>query len=222
MRGRSIMTMTDKIDILMSERGINKSQLSRLSGIPYMTIVNFYEKGTENIKRSTLIKLSRFFDVTVDYLIVDEETRRAYPSVSPKSGQITSLPTSIVKPRIYRVVKGVPLLDEQNIACYDEVPQSIRCDFTLRFAGDSMKKLNINDGDIVYASMMEDVRSHEVAVVLLDGVLTLRRVYKNENQIVLMAENPAYVPVVMRAGSNVHILGKAVAFLNPNASESLF
>ena len=125
----------------MSERGINKSQLSRLSGIPYMTIVNFYEKGTENIKRSTLIKLSRFFEVTVDYLIIDEETRRAYPSVSPKSGQITALPNSIIKPRIYRIVKGVPLLDEQNVACYDEVPQSIRCDFTLRFSGDSMKKL---------------------------------------------------------------------------------
>ena len=166
--------------------------------------------------------LSRFFEVTVDYLIVDEETRRAYPSVSPKSGQITALPTSIVKPRIYRALKGCPLLDEQNIACYDEVPQSIRCDFTLRFAGDSMKKLNINDGDIVYASMMEDVRSHEVAVVVLDGALTLRRVYKNENQIVLMAENPAYAPVVLRGGSNVRILGKAVAFLNPNATESPF
>ncbi|HAX39669.1 MAG TPA: hypothetical protein DCY10_02135 [Clostridiales bacterium] len=214
------MTMTEKLDILMSERGINKSQLSRLSGIPYMTIVNFYEKGTENIKRSTLIKLSRFFEVTVDYLIVDEETRRAYPSVSPKSGQITSLPTSIVKPRIYRSVRGCSLLDEQNVACYDEVPQNIRCDFTLRFSGDSMKKLNINDGDIVYASIADDVRSHEVAVVMLEGALTLRRVYKNENQIVLMAENAAYAPVVLRAGSNVRILGKAVAFLNPNAMES--
>ncbi len=215
------MTMTEKLDILMAERGVNKSQLSRLSGIPYMTIVNFYEKGTENIKRSTLIKLSRFFDVTVDFLIIDEETRRAYPSAFPKSGQITALPTSVIKPRIYRVQKGLPLLDEQNIACYDEVPQSIRCDFTMRFSGDSMKKLNINDGDIVYASLMEDVRSHEVAVVVVDGALTLRRVYKNENQIVLMAENPAYAPVVMRAGSNVRILGKAVAFLNPNATEGV-
>ncbi len=216
------MTMTEKLDILMSERGINKSQLSRLSGIPYMTIVNFYEKGTENVKRSTLIKLSRFFEVTVDYLVVDEETRRAYPSGSPKAGQITALPTSLVKPRIYRALKGVPLLDEQNVACYDEVPQSIRCDFTLRFAGDSMKKLNINDGDIVYASMMEDVRSHEVAVIVLDGALTLRRVYKNENQLVLMAENPAYAPLVLHAGANVRILGKAVAFLTPNATQTTF
>ena len=58
--------------------------------------------------------------------------------------------------------------------------------------------------------------------MLLDGALTLRRVYKNENQIVLMAENAAYAPVVMRAGSNVHILGKAVAFLNPNATANPF
>jgi len=216
------MTMTDKLDVLMIEKGVNKSQLSRLSGIPYMTIVNFYEKGTENIKRSTLVKLSRFFEVTVDYLIIDEETRRSYPSVTPKSGQITALPTSVIKPRLYRAIKGVPLLDEQNIACYDEVPQSIRCDFTLRFTGNSMDKLNINDGDIVYARMMEDVRSHEVAVVVVDNALTLRRVYKNESQIVLMAENASYAPVVLRAGSNIRILGKAIAFLNPNAAENLF
>lgn len=117
------MTMTEKLDILMEERGINRSQLARLSGIPYMTIVNFYEKGTENTKRSTLVRLSQFFDVTVDYLVIDEETRRAYPSTSPRANQITSLPSSVVKPRLYRALKGVPLLDEQNIACYDEVPQ---------------------------------------------------------------------------------------------------
>ncbi len=212
--------MTEKLDVLMSERNINKSQLSRLSGIPYMTIVNFYEKGTENIKRSTLVKLSQYFDVTVDYLVIDEETRRAYPSMTPKSGTITALPTSVVKPRIYRALEGYPLLDEQNVACFDEVPQSIRCDFTMKFSGDSMKKLNINDGDIVYASVADDVRSHEVAVVVVKGSLTLRRVYKNESQIVLMAENPAYAPVVLRAGANVRILGKAVAYHNPNAVET--
>jgi len=211
------MTMTEKLDVLMTERSVNRSQLARLSGIPYMTIVNFYEKGTENIKRSTLVKLSRFFDVTVDYLAIDEETRRSYPSPAPKPGQVTALPTSVLKPRLYRALKGVPLLDEENVACYDEVPQNIRCDFTLRFSGDSMDKLNIGDGDIVYARMMEDVRSHEVAVVVLEGALTLRRVYKSDTQIVLMAENPAYAPMVLRAGANVRILGKAVAFLDPNA-----
>lgn len=211
------MTMTDKLDLLMEERGINKSRLARQAGIPYMTIVNFYEKGTENVKRSTLLKLSRFFGVTVDFLAVDEETRRAYPAPAPKAEQLHALPTAVVKPRLYRLVRGTTLLDAQNIACYDEVPQSVKCDFTMCFSGDSMKKLHISDGDIVYARIADDVKSHEVAVVVMDGKLTLRRVYKNADQIVLMAENPAYAPLVLRAGSNVHILGKAVAFVNPDA-----
>lgn len=49
-------TLTDKLDFLMKERGINRKEFSRQSGIPYMTIVNFYEKGTENVKLSTLKK----------------------------------------------------------------------------------------------------------------------------------------------------------------------
>lgn len=70
------MTMTEKLDHLMDERGINKSELAQQSGIPYMTIVNFYKTGTENVKRSTLLKLAKFFDVSLDYLADDEVTDR--------------------------------------------------------------------------------------------------------------------------------------------------
>jgi len=55
------MKLTEKLDLLMSEKGINKRELSKLSGIPYMTIVNFYELGTDNIKLSTLMKLKKYF-----------------------------------------------------------------------------------------------------------------------------------------------------------------
>ena len=68
------MQLTEKIDFLMKEKGINKSELSRQSGIPYMTIINFYEKGTENVKLSTLKKLAKYFNVSLDYLANDEIT----------------------------------------------------------------------------------------------------------------------------------------------------
>lgn len=48
------MTFTDKLNRLMAERGINRSQLSKLSGVPYTTITSFYDKGTDKIKLSTL------------------------------------------------------------------------------------------------------------------------------------------------------------------------
>lgn len=67
------MTFTEKLVYLMNKNGIkNRSQLSKQSGIPYTTIIGFFEKGTENIRRTTLIKLSDFFDCSLEYLVSDE------------------------------------------------------------------------------------------------------------------------------------------------------
>ena len=66
------MSFTDKLDALMAEKGINKSILSKESGIPYTTIAGFYTKGTDNVKLSTLKKLSAYFDCSIDFL-ADEE-----------------------------------------------------------------------------------------------------------------------------------------------------
>jgi len=67
------MTFTEKLVYLMNKNDIkNRSQLSKQSGIPYTTIVGFFEKGTENIRRTTLIKLSDFFGCSLEYLVSDE------------------------------------------------------------------------------------------------------------------------------------------------------
>lgn len=76
------MTLTEKLDLLMKEKGIdNISELSKLSNIPYMTIRNFYIKGTDNIKLSTLKQLANFFDVSLDY-IADDNVNEKSPAKS--------------------------------------------------------------------------------------------------------------------------------------------
>lgn len=66
------MSFLTKLDKLMKDRNINKSQLSRESGVPYTTIDGFYKKGTDNIKLSTLKKLSSYFGCSLDYLADDD------------------------------------------------------------------------------------------------------------------------------------------------------
>lgn len=66
------MSFTDKLDELMAEKGINKSILSKESGIPYTTIAGFYTKGTDNVKLSTLRKLSSYLGCSIDYLADDD------------------------------------------------------------------------------------------------------------------------------------------------------
>ena len=65
------MKMTQKLDFLMDEKGINKNQLALLADIPYTTIDGIYKRGYENIKLPTLKKLSAFFGVTMEYLSND-------------------------------------------------------------------------------------------------------------------------------------------------------
>lgn len=69
------MSFTNKLDALMAEKGINKSVLSKESGIPYTTIAGFYTKGTDNVKLSTLKKLSSYLGCTIDYLANDERDK---------------------------------------------------------------------------------------------------------------------------------------------------
>lgn len=75
------MNFLDKLDILLKEKNINRHQLSELSDIPYMTIMNFYKKGTDNIKLSTLKKLSSFFEVSLDY-IADDTVEDRYAALA--------------------------------------------------------------------------------------------------------------------------------------------
>jgi len=66
------MGLTDKLDLLMKEKKINKAQLARESGVPYTTIDGFYKKGSDNAKLSTLKKLCSYFGCTLDYLADDD------------------------------------------------------------------------------------------------------------------------------------------------------
>lgn len=67
------MGFIEKLELLMDKNNIkNKSELSSLSGIPYTTIDGFYKKGTDNIKLSTLRKLSQCLNCSLDYLVDDE------------------------------------------------------------------------------------------------------------------------------------------------------
>lgn len=74
------MSFTDKLDALMAEKGINKSILSKESGIPYTTIAGFYTKGADNVKLSTLRKLSSYFKCSIDYLADDSVVESEHPT----------------------------------------------------------------------------------------------------------------------------------------------
>lgn len=66
------MNFLEKLDSLMNKYGLNKRTLSQKSEIPYTTIDGWYKKGYEGLKLTTLRKLADYFNITLDYLVLDE------------------------------------------------------------------------------------------------------------------------------------------------------
>ena len=129
-------------------------------------------------------------------------------------GSISPLPTMEKLPLIGAIACGAPILAQEHIEDYVDLPAHIRADFALLCKGDSMINARIFDGDVVYIRQQNAVENGEIAAVLIDNEATLKRVRLFDDHISLEPENPQYRPLVLwgEEMNTVRILGKAVAF----------
>jgi len=109
-------------------------------------------------------------------------------------------------PIIGNVAAGAPILAEQNIE--DHVLLSPEMaqdgDFLLRVRGDSMINAGILDGDLVLVKPQQEASNGNIVVALVDNDATVKRFERGNGHVKLIAENPAYEPIVT---SNVSLVG---------------
>jgi repressor LexA len=113
-------------------------------------------------------------------------------------------------PLVGQVAAGEPVLAEEHIEEYLDVPAVIggeTGDYILRIKGDSMKDAGILEGDFVVVRPAEDADNGEIVVALLDDEATVKRFYREKDQIRLEPANKAYKPIKTR---EAELLGKVV------------
>ena len=119
-------------------------------------------------------------------------------------------------PLLGTIACGEPILAEENIEDYINMPEDTNGTFALRCKGDSMINARIFDGDIVYIKEEQQVNNGEIAAVLIENEATLKRVYyyPEKNMLILKAENSKYNDFVFTDNelNDIKIIGKAVGF----------
>lgn len=193
----------NRISELRTALGISMKEAAARLDMPYTTYVN-YEKGTREPNSETLIKLSRFFGTSIDYLLGKPYTGDVPPGFSP-------MPDMDTVPLVGRIACGEPITAEENLEGYVSVPSAWRATFTLQCEGDSMEP-TIHDGDLV--AIRKDVRieNGQIAAVRIGDEATLKHLYLHGDYIELRPENPTYASIIRRKEemNDVSIEGKAV------------
>ncbi|MEQ1502969.1 MAG: transcriptional repressor LexA [Myxococcota bacterium] len=121
-----------------------------------------------------------------------------------------------VVPVLGRIAAGLPLLAEQNYEGSVRVDASMLPPggkvFGLVVTGDSMIGDGILDGDTLFVRQKTDARDGEIAVVMVDGEATVKRIYREGERIRLQPSNPSMDPIYVdrRAGNDVTVIGVAV------------
>jgi repressor LexA len=111
-------------------------------------------------------------------------------------------------PLLGEVAAGKPILADENFSGTIRVPADIArsgdC-FALSVRGDSMKDVGIFHGDIAVIEQRQTADNGEIVVAMIDDAVTLKRFFRENNRVKLVAENPAYAPIYTQ---DARILGR--------------
>jgi repressor LexA len=113
-------------------------------------------------------------------------------------------------PLVGHVAAGQPILAEENIEDYVQVPPIAggeEGEFVLRVRGESMKDVGILEGDYVVVRPQETATDGEIVVALVGEEATVKRFFREADHVRLQPENASMEPI---RSKDVRVLGRVV------------
>lgn len=110
--------------------------------------------------------------------------------------------SSLGIPIVGRVAAGSPILAQEHIEDYCNIPQEFfkpSADYFLEVHGESMIDVGIFDGDLLAVHQTQQVSNGQIVVARIGDEVTVKRFQrgKNSHQVELIAENPDFAPIIV-------------------------
>jgi repressor LexA len=190
-----------RVKELRVKNHLTQEELAKAIGVSTSTIgmIEIKEKyGGINV----IEKIADYFNVSLDYIVkgCDHIVKATTKNSIPILGDIAC---------------GEPIFSEEFSGEFLNVSKfTPKADFALKAKGDSMSPL-VNNGEYVILKRQSTVNNGEVACVLIDNEMTLKRVYLENDTLTLVSENSRYTPIIIKENiyKTVKILGKALFFM---------
>ena len=192
----------ENLKALMREKDLSQPQLADKVGVS-ATALNKWVRGIATPRNDKIDLLCQILNVQRSDLLSDKSQ---IPNLS--------IPAAYPVPMLGAVCAGDGVLAEQNFDGYFFVDNSIRADYCLRVEGDSMKDAGINHGDIAFLRKSYSFLNGGIYAVVFgeDNMAVLKKVYKQNDGLLLMPCNQLYEPIYVE---DCLIVGECVGVYSP-------
>jgi len=213
-----VTEISQKILDTLQSQNISYGDLAVETGIPKSALQRYATGETEKIPLERLEKIAAALHVETAWLLgwAEKPNSSVFRPLTRKKIPVgfEKLPETELAPLVGDIACGLPILAEENIETYVDVPKGKGIDFCLTCKGDSMEDLGIFDGDTVFIRQQPKVENGEIAAVRIGDEATLKRFYFTGDTVMLMPANARYAPLIFRGEeiNEIHIEGKAVGF----------
>ena len=116
------------------------------------------------------------------------------------------------------VSAGTPLPSDEYIESMLDLNQYLignpRATFFVRVSGDSMIGAGIYSDDILVVDRSIEFKNGKIVIAAIDGQLTVKRLHKVANNVILKAANPEYADIEIYEGSTVTIWGVVTSVIH--------
>jgi repressor LexA len=128
--------------------------------------------------------------------------RKGAIEIIPGASRGIRLPDTRGIPIVGRVAAGSPVLAEEHIEDYCDLPPNFfkpAADYFLQVTGDSMIDIGIFDGDLLAVHSTPVAKNGDVVVARIEDEVTVKRLHKtsDRHRIELLPENPDYAPIMV-------------------------
>ena len=192
----------NNLQYFMRIKGVERQDVCTALGFKYSTFSEWCN-ANKYPRIDKIEALAKYFEIEKSDLI---EKRKLNPRSS-----------GVKIPVLGFVRAGIPIEAVEEILDFEEISAEMSAKgeyFALSVKGDSMEP-RIKSGDVVIIEKRETVENGDVAVVLINGNdATIKRFYRTESGIKLIANNPIYDPIYFSPSEAerlpVRIIGKVV------------
>ncbi len=103
---------------------------------------------------------------------------------------------------------------ERNLDLNSHLVKHPAATFFVRVNGDSMVDAGINDNDILIIDRSLKPSHGKIVIAVVDGHMTVKRLYKHSGKLILMPENTLYKPIEIKEDMNIEIWGVVVTSIH--------